>query len=116
MRGKGGRTAGVSKKPQSCQKQLKTRNEKRNSRKGTGGKNGEAQEETHIVPVRLGELHGRGSPLDSSAIDEDMDFSSHCLERLLEEAPHGVKISEVALDGLDGAAGCRDGVRCLIIG
>ena len=104
MRGKGGRTAGVSKKPQSCQKQLKTRNEKRNSRKGTGGKNGEAQEETHIVPVRLGELHGRRSPLDSSAIDEDMDVATHSVESLLKDRLDGRLVGHVAIDYLDGVA------------
>ena len=37
------------------------------------------------------------------AVDEDMDLAVHGVERSLEEALDGVKISEVALDGPDGA-------------
>ena len=45
-----------------------------------------------------------------------MDLSSHGVERLREEALHGVKICEVALDSLDRASCCRNGVGGLVIG
>ena len=45
-----------------------------------------------------------------------MDLSSHGLERLREEAFDGVKICEVALDGLDRASCCRNGIVGLVVG
>ena len=71
---------------------------------------------TYIIPVGLGELDGRGSPLYSGAIDEDMDFASHGVERELEDAFYGLEICEVALYGFDGAACCSDGVEGVIAG
>ncbi len=40
---------------------------------------------THIVPIPLGERHGRRSSLDASAVDEDVDFAAHGFKSLLEE-------------------------------
>ena len=74
------------------------------------------RKETHIVPVRLGELDGRGSPLDAGAVDEDVDLAAHGVERLLEEALDALEVGEVALDGLDGAAGGGDGDGGFVVG
>ena len=71
---------------------------------------------THIVPVGLGELHGRGSPLDARAVDEDVDLASHHVERLGEYAPHGVKVGQVCVDNFDRAPEGGDGVGRLVVG
>ena len=71
---------------------------------------------THIVPVGLGELHGRGSPLDARAVDEDVDLASHRLERLGEYALHGVKVAQVCVDDFDRAPERGDGLGRLVVG
>ena len=98
---------------------LKTENRKRLlGGKGRGEReySKERRKETHIVPVRLGELDGRGSPLDAGAVDEDVDLAAHGVERLLEEALDALEVGEVALDGLDGAAGGGEGGGGLVVG
>ena len=74
------------------------------------------EERTHIIPVGFGKLDGRGSPLYSSAVDEDMDLSSHRLERELEEALYGVEVCQVALDRFDRPSEGGDRVQSLVVG
>ena len=94
---------------------MKRRRELGKTPKGTPGRWDLGIGKTYIIPVGFGELDGRGSPLNSSAVDKNMDLSSHEVERPLEEAFHRVEICQVALDSFDRAAGGSNGIGGFII-
>ncbi len=70
----------------------------------------------YLIPVFLGEVQTRGSPLDTSAINENVYIATHYVESFLKEAFDGVEIIEVAIDNLRPGADGTDGVEGIEVG
>jgi hypothetical protein len=66
---------------------------------------------TRIVPVILGEIKARRSPLDARAVDKNMDLAVHYVQSLLEKATDRLEIGQVAVDGLRGGTQGLDRVQ-----
>lgn len=66
--------------------------------------------QTYIIPISLGELDGRGSPLNACTVDEDMYFAAHGVERPLKNKLHGFEVGEVTFHHFDCASQSGDGV------
>jgi hypothetical protein len=67
----------------------------------------------YLIPVFLGKVQTRGSPLNTGAIDENVNLTAHYVESILKEVFDGGKIIEVAVDKVCRGAESTDGMQGL---
>jgi hypothetical protein len=70
----------------------------------------------YLIPIFLEEVQTRGSPLNTSTINENVYIATHYVESFLKEAFDGFKIIEVTKHNLRPCTDSTDGIECIKVG
>lgn len=68
---------------------------------------------SYLIPIFLGKVQTRGSPLNTSAINENVYLAAHYVESVLEEVLDCVEIMEVAVNDLCSTTKGTDDIQGL---